>query len=124
MNMKRMIAGVFGLLVAVGAANVQAQDGTASAPEAAPESTAASPKAMRAAERKANRQLAKAVRRALVKVKGLDSSQIVVVAKSGAILLGGSVPGASQIDLAVSAATGVNGVSSVNNSLTVKAVGQ
>ncbi|WP_322061164.1 BON domain-containing protein [Paraburkholderia sp. J63] len=124
MNMKRMIAGAFGLLVAVGAANVEAQDGTASAPEAAPASTAASPKAMRAAERKANRLLAKAVRRALVKIKGLDSSQIVVVAKSGAILLGGSVPVASQIDLAVPAATGVTGVSSVNNSLTVKAVGQ
>lgn len=122
--MKRLIASVLGLLVAVGAANAYAQDGAASASTVVPASTAASAKALRKTERKANRQLAKAVRRALVKVKGLDSSQIVVVAKSGAVLLGGSVPAASQIDLAVSAAKGVNGVSAVNNSLTVKAQGQ
>ena len=122
--MKRLIAGAFGLVVAVCAANVHAQDGATSASAAVPASTPASAKALRKAERKADRQLARNVRRALVKVKDLDASQIVVVAKSGAILLGGSVPAASQIELAASAARSVNGVSAVNNSLTVKAVGQ
>lgn len=122
--MKRLLACGLGLLVAMGAANVHAQAGATPASEVAPASAPASQKALRKAERKADRQLAKAVRRALVKVKGLDSGQIVVVAKNGAILLGGSVPTASQIDLAVPAARGVRGVSTVNNGLTVKALGQ
>lgn len=74
--------------------------------------------------RKANRLLAKQVRSALVRVKGLDSSGIVVIAKGSVVTLGGSVPDASQMPLAVSAAQGVKGVSEVHNSLTIKALGQ
>jgi osmotically-inducible protein OsmY len=117
---KRLIASVRGLLVARGAANVYAQDGAASDATAVSASASSIPKAIRTA----TRQLGKTVRRALVKVKELNSSNVVVVAKGGVILLGGSVPDASQIDLAVSAAKGVNGVSAVSNSLTIKAVGQ
>jgi hyperosmotically inducible periplasmic protein len=73
--------------------------------------------------RKANRLLSKQVHRALVKIKGLDSSAIVVIAKGSVITLGGSVPDASQIPLAVSAAQGVQGVSQVHNNLTIKQPG-
>jgi hyperosmotically inducible periplasmic protein len=73
--------------------------------------------------RKANRLLSKQVHRVLVKIKGLDSSAIVVIAKGSVITLGGSVPDASQIPLAVSAAQGVQGVSQVHNSLAIKQPG-
>jgi hyperosmotically inducible protein len=107
-------------MVVLSAATVHAQGSeTQVVPQAAPGSVP-SAKSIRAA----NRQLAKAVRRALVKVKGLDSGNIVVVAKGGTVLLGGSVPDASQIELAVSSTKGVNGVVAVNNSLSIKALGQ
>lgn len=66
----------------------------------------------------------KQVRSALVRVKGLDSGSVVVVANGSVVTLGGSVPDASQIPTAVSAAQGVKGVSEVHNSLTIKARGQ
>jgi hyperosmotically inducible periplasmic protein len=74
--------------------------------------------------RKANRLMSKRVRTVLVKVKGLDSTAIVVIAKGSVVTLGGSVPDASQIALAMSAAQGVQGVTQVNNRLTIKAPGQ
>nr|WP_241030967.1 BON domain-containing protein [Paraburkholderia sp. Ac-20347] len=64
--------------------------------------------------------LAKSVRRALVKVKGLDSTNVVVLAKNGDIVVGGSVPDSSQIPLAISTAQGVADVKSVKNALTIK----
>jgi osmotically-inducible protein OsmY len=73
--------------------------------------------------RKANRLLAKSVRQALVKVKGLDSTRIVVVGSSGVVTLNGSVPEASQIGLAVAASRGVSGVTAVNDRLSIKEVG-
>ena len=109
-------------LLVLGTASAWAQDQSSGAMASAPamSSTAQSPKAMR----KANRLLQKNVQRTLVKVKGLDSSNIVVSAKNGAILLGGTVPEADQMQLAVTAAQGVNGVQSVQNALRVRAVGQ
>lgn len=108
-------------LIAFGVSSAHAQGSeAASVPASVSAAAPLTPKEMR----KANRQLAKAVRRALVKVKGLDSSNVIVVAKSGHILLGGSVPEAGQIGLVVSAAQGVQGVSAVQNSLTIKAQGQ
>lgn len=85
---------------------------------------AATPAQNRRAIRKADRLLAKQVRQALVHVKGLDSGRVVVVARSGAVTLGGSVPEAGQIDLAIAAAKGVRGVVDVTNGLSVKAAGQ
>lgn len=99
------------------AAYAQTSDTTATAPEMA--SAAPSAKDIR----KANRALSKRVRSVLVKVKGLDSSAIVVVAKGSVVTLGGSVPDSSQIPLAVSAAQGVDGVTEVHNSLSIKQPG-
>jgi hyperosmotically inducible periplasmic protein len=109
-------------LLVLGTASAWAQDQSSDAAASAPamSSTAQSPKAMR----KANRLLSKNVQRALVKVKGLDTSNVVVSAKNGAILLGGTVPEADQIQLAVTTAQGVSGVTSVQNALRVRAIGQ
>ena len=85
---------------------------------------AATPERSSKSIRKADRQLAKQVRHALVQVKGLDSERIVVIARSGSVTLGGSVPEAAQSGLAVTAAKGVSGVSNVTDSLSVKAPGQ
>jgi hyperosmotically inducible protein len=111
---------VAGALVVLAAATVHAQGSETEAVAQASAGSVPSAKSIRAA----NRQLAKTVRRTLVKVKGLDSGNIVVVAKGSTVLLGGSVPDASQIALAVSSAKGVKGVGTVNNSLSVKQLGQ
>lgn len=70
----------------------------------------------------ANRQLARDVRRALkdARHQGLRFRNITVRANSGVVSLSGSVPEASQVDLAVSTAKGVPGVQSVNNRLAVR----
>ncbi|MBN3778650.1 BON domain-containing protein [Burkholderia sp. Ac-20345] len=75
-------------------------------------------------QRRADRKLATQVRRTLARFKGIDSTQIVVFAKQGAVTLTGSVPDASQITLAVDAARGVSGVISVDNALRIKAAAQ
>jgi hyperosmotically inducible protein len=98
------------------AAYAQTSDTEATAPAASAAPTA---KEMR----KANRLLSKQVRTALAKVKGLDSGDIVVIAKGSVVTLGGSVPDASQMPLAVTAAQGVQGVTEVHNTLSIKARG-
>lgn len=104
------------LVVALAAIGVQAQGGDTGEVSA---SSAASTKEIRAA----NRQLRKAVLRTLSRTKGLNVDRVVVVAKSGSILLEGYVPESSQIDLATSAAQSVPGVTTVTNRLIVRAVG-
>lgn len=114
-------AGVL-LAAALGAQAAYAQpQGDSAVTASAPTMT---PAQNRRAIRKADRLLAKQVRRALVRVKGLDSTQIVVIARGGDVTLGGSVPEAGQIALAHTAAQGVSGVRSVSDSLSVKAPGQ
>ncbi|WP_028217282.1 BON domain-containing protein [Paraburkholderia oxyphila] len=105
------------VVLGTAAAYAQASDTETGTPAAA--SAAPSAKAMR----KANRLLSKRVRSVLVKVKGLNSSAIVVIAKGSVVTLGGSVPDSSQIPLAVSAAQGVQGVTEVHESLTIKQPG-
>jgi hyperosmotically inducible periplasmic protein len=78
-----------------------------------------SPKGMR----QANRALGKKVLVALSK-GGIKSSRINVLAKGGAVVLVGSVTDPAQIDKAGQIASGVAGVTSVKNSLTVHEVGQ
>lgn len=73
---------------------------------------------------KADRLLAKQVRRALVRVKGLSADRIVVIARNGEVTLGGSVPDAQQIGVAVATAKGVSGVREVTDSLSVREPGQ
>lgn len=70
--------------------------------------------------RKASHLLEKQVRRALVRVKGLDSTNMVVVARGGVVTLSGSVPDASQIPLAVSGSQHVSGVTEAHDSLQVR----
>ncbi|WP_035566061.1 BON domain-containing protein [Caballeronia sordidicola] len=67
----------------------------------------------------ANRTLAKSVRRALGRVKGLDPTRVYVRANGGEITLSGSVRNQMQIDLAESTAKSVVGVSSVSNKITI-----
>jgi hyperosmotically inducible periplasmic protein len=116
-------AGVL-LAAAIGAPSAYAQPQGDSGVAASAPAPAMTPAQNRRAIRKADHLLAKQVRRALVHVKGLDSTQVVVVAHGGDVTLGGSVPEAGQIALAHTAAQGVSGVHSVRDSLSVKAPGQ
>jgi hyperosmotically inducible periplasmic protein len=104
------------LAVALVATSVQAQGSDTGEVSA---SSAPSAKELRAA----NRTLRKAVLRALSRTKGLNVDRVVVVAKSGSILLEGYVPESNQIDLATSAAQAVPGVTEVTNRLIVRAAG-
>jgi hyperosmotically inducible periplasmic protein len=111
-------------LLLLGTASAWAQDqGSGAAAMASMPGMASAPTSAKAM-RKANRQLSKNVQRALVKVKGLDSTNIVVSAKNGAIVLGGTVPEAGQMQMAVTTAQGVSGVQSVQNALRVRQTGQ
>lgn len=71
-----------------------------------------------------NRKLQRAVLRSLSATRGLDVTNIVVVARGGAVTLGGSVPEGGETDLAVSVARGVAGVIEVKNGLTIRPEGQ
>lgn len=88
-----------------------------------PVGAAAASGASRAALRAENRALQKAVLHSLAKTKGLDSSNIVVVARSKVVTLNGSVPSADQVELAIAAARRVSGVSDVKSNLDVRAEG-
>jgi hyperosmotically inducible periplasmic protein len=109
------IVQVVGALAAIAFAchaNAQASD-AAAAPAAPATSSAPSSKA-------ANRALAKKVRHALARTKGLDPTHIYVKVVGGAVTLSGSAATQAEIDLAVKAAQGVDGVESVKNGLTVR----
>jgi osmotically-inducible protein OsmY len=113
----------FGLVAALSAAIAPlaafAQDGNNSAAVAsAAAGSASSAKSIRAA----NRKLAKNVRTAMAKAKGIDMTQLFVYAKAGAITLSGSVPKSDQVDRAGEIARSVPGVSSVDNRLSVYAI--
>ncbi|CAB3781642.1 BON domain-containing protein [Pararobbsia alpina] len=99
-----------GVAAVVFALNVYAQASDATAP-AAP--AASSSKA-------ANKALARNVRKALAKTKGLEPTRIYTKAVGGVVTLTGSVPEQGQVDLAGKAAEGVAGVTSVSNKLTVR----
>ncbi|MDR5837304.1 BON domain-containing protein [Caballeronia sp. LZ034LL] len=68
-------------------------------------------------QKSADRALAKAVRRALGKTPGFDSSGVFVRARSGVVTLSGSVRSGDQIPVAADVARSVKGVTSVNNKL-------
>jgi hyperosmotically inducible periplasmic protein len=73
----------------------------------------------RSSIRAANRQLAKRVQTTLYKQKGLDSTDVHAVARSGKVTLVGMAPDQAQIDLAGKVAESVPGVTSVKNNLTM-----
>jgi osmotically-inducible protein OsmY len=74
----------------------------------------------KATVRAQNRQTAYAVRKALVRTKGLSVSDISVVAKGDAVSLLGTVPDNSQVALAGITAAAVPHVRSVSNHLSVR----
>ncbi|WP_425273771.1 BON domain-containing protein [Paraburkholderia unamae] len=80
--------------------------------------TASSAKAVKAADRALQRR----VRKALAKTKGLTITAIAVRARSGAVVLEGSVVDQSQSDLAAEVAARVPGVNSVKNELTLRPI--
>jgi hyperosmotically inducible periplasmic protein len=77
----------------------------------------------RSSIRAANKQLAKQVQSTLYKQKGLESTDVHAVARSGKITLVGVVPDQAQIDLAGKVAASVPGVTSLQNNLTVEEEG-
>ncbi len=81
------------------------------------------PPAGATSQKSANRTLQKNVRRALEKAK-VSTSNIIVHARGGAVILEGSVPEQPQSDLATEVTKGVPGVTSVKNALTLRPVGQ
>jgi hyperosmotically inducible periplasmic protein len=82
---------------------------------------ASSAKAMAKATKQTDRKLGLDVRRALSKAQGIDVSNIFVRARSGAVVLTGSVPDGDQIPKAEEVAKGVAGVKSVSNKITLAA---
>jgi hyperosmotically inducible protein len=101
-----------GVLALVVACNVYAQANNTIA-SGAKGSSGTSAKATK----EADKQLARNVRAALAKVRGIDVSGVAVHASGGAVILRGSVPDVSQIDKAGNVVTGVPGVTSVTNKL-------
>ncbi len=120
MNAKTILRLAGCVLAASQCVSAGAQPSDASA--AAPTTSSATPTAK--SMRIANRQLAKKVRTALSKTKGLDITSVAIRARGGSIALSGSVPDATQIEKAGTVAQGVAGVTSVKNDLTVREVGQ
>ncbi|WP_323121748.1 BON domain-containing protein [Burkholderia alba] len=108
------------LVAALVSGQVYAQASDAAAGTEAPATAQAASKAAAKTAKKANRKLGYAVRKAISKVNGVDVSNITVRTKGGVVSLEGSVPDASQIDKAVEAAKGVDGVTSVSNKLSVQ----
>ena len=67
----------------------------------------------------ADRALQKNVIRALSRTKGLRATTITVRVHNGVVTLEGTVPEQSQVGLATQAAEGVEGVTTVTNTLTL-----
>jgi hyperosmotically inducible protein len=107
-----------GALIVMASLNAYAQSSDAAASGAM--SAAPSAKSTKAS----NRALQRAVRKTLSRTKGVDVANITVHARSGAVILEGSVPDQSQVDPATQAAQSVPGVTSVKNDLTIRAIGQ
>lgn len=125
--MKRLnVPGVLGSVVAVVAmsAPVHAQTSEPAAGmsgEAASTPMASSSHAM--PSKASDRQLAKKVRHALARARGLNMSHIVVLVKHGRVALTGTVPSSDQIGRAAQVAGSVSGVTGVRNDLMVRMKG-
>lgn len=113
------ISAAFGVVIAAASLGAWAQ---ASAPaEVSTSATIAASDAMSAkAVRQANRALRRKVYAALAKHKEIDAGNISITAKSGAVVLNGTVPNAAQIDSVAAIAKNVPGVTSLMNRLSVQ----
>ncbi|WP_241241163.1 BON domain-containing protein [Burkholderia cenocepacia] len=117
----RYVAAAMIALSALSAAAQESQGGTASAPDAvsAVSAASASGSESRKATKAADRKLRKQVAGVLARTKRLDSSRLLIFAKSGVVTLSGEVADAEQAALAVSAAQRVPGVGEVRNRLRI-----
>ncbi|WP_233342651.1 BON domain-containing protein [Burkholderia cepacia] len=123
----RYVAAAMIALSALSAAAQESQGGAASTPDAvsavsaAPAVAAASASGSesRKATKAADRKLRKQVAGVLARTKRLDSSRLLIFAKSGVVTLSGEVADAEQAALAVSAAQRVPGVGEVRNRLRI-----
>ncbi|CAD6518790.1 hypothetical protein LMG27952_01062 [Paraburkholderia hiiakae] len=97
-----------------------AQDDAASGATAGAQQQATPSHALSKQEKAANRALSRKVRSALAKDKKIDVARITVRVRDGAVVLQGSVPEQAQIEHATEVATGVQGVTSVKNALTIR----
>jgi osmotically-inducible protein OsmY len=81
--------------------------------------TASSPVAHSGKATEADKKLARDVRKALSKAPNFNVSNVFVKARGGVVTLSGSVPDGPQIQQASEVATGVPGVTSVSNHLSL-----
>src|ERR1700754_1197934 len=114
---------VGGALIVLASLNAYSQ---ASDTGAADQSTQPSAKQQHKAMKKADRALARKVRGALAKAKGVSAANIIVRANAstGDVWLEGSVPEQPQVDQSTQVAQNVAGVKNVKNDLTIRPVGQ
>jgi hyperosmotically inducible periplasmic protein len=108
MKMGKKLAGLL-ILAALSAGSTAtfAQTADAPAPTASKKATSS------------DRALGQSVRRALSKTQGFDVSGVFVRARGGVVTLSGSVKSGDQIAQATDVAKSVQGVTSVNNKLTL-----
>jgi len=122
MNMIKTLALASGTLMVAISINAWPQTGESATPPT--QSNMSAGEATNShATKKANHALSKKVLGTLSK-GGIKTSGIHVIAKGGAVVLEGSVPETEQIDKAGELAKGVQGVTSVKNSLVLKEEGQ
>lgn len=103
-------------LIAITSASAWSQTGEAPAASA----TAASASTAPETGRKANRALRRKVYSAIGKHKEISAGDLSVIAKDGAVTLGGTVTDAQQIKEVENIVKAVPGVTSVTNKLTVR----
>ncbi|WP_213309192.1 BON domain-containing protein [Paraburkholderia sacchari] len=130
MNSGNALNITIGVLFAMMSAHAWAQGGHAATAPAAPtsasdsdsdsDSDSASSSMTSKSARQADRALNRRVYAALAKIKEVDSGNISVSSKNGAVTLNGTVTEAIQIDKVAEIAKGVPGVKSVTNKLIIR----
>jgi len=118
MQQARRIGAAFALVIVITPCAAFAQNVETSAVASSSVGSTSDAKAVRAS----NRALAKAVRSALVKAKGINMTKVFVYAKGGMVTLSGSVPESSQVARASEVAKAVPGVAALDNRLSVYAL--
>ncbi|WP_193101250.1 BON domain-containing protein [Burkholderia sp. Z1] len=111
----RYIVASMMVMIALSAAAQESQGGAASTPASASTSGSELRKVTKAADRRLRKQVAGA----LARTKRLDSSRLLIFARSGVVTLSGEVADAEQAALAASVAQRVPGVSEVRNRLRI-----
>lgn len=109
----RYIVASMMVMIALSAAAQELQGGASSTPASG--SGSESRKVTKAADRRLRKQVAGA----LARTKRLDSSRLLIFARSGVVTLSGEVADAEQAALAASVAQRVPGVSEVRNRLRI-----